>query len=120
MLADAIQELNFFVRGKSWHHHPTRGASDRVPPLLRISRPGGSVKSSQYFAEYWETAYFNKIDIMEVDGYDDRNRAFLQAFMARSTMTFAEAQPVLAAITSAHRAPIFLLSHSRIESLLTP
>lgn len=52
---------------------------------------------------------------MEVDEYDDRNRAFLQAFMARSTMTFAEAQPVLAAITSAHRAPIFLLSHSRIE-----
>lgn len=56
---------------------------------------------------------------MEVDGYDDRNRAFLQAFMARSTMTFAEAQPVLAAITTAHRTPIFLLSHSRIESSLT-
>ncbi|GAB1197193.1 Nse1 non-SMC component of SMC5-6 complex-domain-containing protein [Aspergillus pseudonomiae] len=33
-------------------------------------------------------------------GYDDSNRAFLQAFMARSTMTFAEARPVLAAIFS--------------------
>ncbi|EAW12229.1 non-structural maintenance of chromosomes element 1 family protein [Aspergillus clavatus NRRL 1] len=34
--------------------------------------------------------------------YSDSNRAFLQAFMARSTMTFAEAKPVLAAIFSAH------------------
>ncbi|KAE8377079.1 Nse1 non-SMC component of SMC5-6 complex-domain-containing protein [Aspergillus bertholletiae] len=33
-------------------------------------------------------------------GYDDSNRAFLQAFMARSTMTFAEARFVLAAIFS--------------------
>jgi hypothetical protein len=40
---------------------------------------------------------------METHGYDDRNRAFLQAFMARSTMTFEEAQPVLAAILSASR-----------------
>ncbi|KAJ5454161.1 uncharacterized protein N7458_005117 [Penicillium daleae] len=40
---------------------------------------------------------------MEVDGYNDSNRAFLQAFMARSTMTFEEAQPVLAAILSAHQ-----------------
>lgn len=42
---------------------------------------------------------------MDVD-YDDRNRAFLQAFMARSAMTFEEAQPVLAAILSAHRTHI--------------
>ncbi|KAJ6023907.1 hypothetical protein N7540_004704 [Penicillium herquei] len=34
--------------------------------------------------------------------YDDRNRAFLQAFMGRSSMTFEEAQPVLAAILSAY------------------
>ncbi|GKZ24793.1 hypothetical protein AbraIFM66951_001768 [Aspergillus brasiliensis] len=34
------------------------------------------------------------------DRYDDSNRAFLQAFMARSTMTFAQAKPVLAAIFS--------------------
>ncbi|CEJ61454.1 hypothetical protein PMG11_09987 [Penicillium brasilianum] len=40
---------------------------------------------------------------MEVNGYNDSNRAFLQAFMARSTMTFEEAQPVLAAILSAHQ-----------------
>ncbi|CAG8393255.1 unnamed protein product [Penicillium salamii] len=32
--------------------------------------------------------------------YDDRNRAFLQAFMGRSTLTFGDAQPVLAAILS--------------------
>ncbi|KAJ5551624.1 hypothetical protein N7535_000431 [Penicillium sp. DV-2018c] len=32
--------------------------------------------------------------------YDDSNRAFLQAFMARSAMTFAEARPILAAIMS--------------------
>ncbi|KAE8153497.1 Nse1 non-SMC component of SMC5-6 complex-domain-containing protein [Aspergillus avenaceus] len=38
----------------------------------------------------------------EDGGYDDSNRAFLQAFMARSTMTFAEARPVLAAIYSVH------------------
>jgi hypothetical protein len=33
-------------------------------------------------------------------GYNDSNRAFLQAFMARSSMTFDEARPVLAAIFS--------------------
>jgi hypothetical protein len=38
-------------------------------------------------------------------GYNDSNRAFLQAFMARSTMTFDEAKPVLAAIFSAQGAP---------------
>lgn len=38
---------------------------------------------------------------MAGDGYDDSNRAFIQAFMARSTMTFEEAKPVLAAILSA-------------------
>jgi hypothetical protein len=36
------------------------------------------------------------------DAYNDSNRAFLQAFMARSTMTFEEAKPILAAIFSAH------------------
>ncbi|KAF9885547.1 hypothetical protein FE257_012753 [Aspergillus nanangensis] len=37
---------------------------------------------------------------LDDDGYNDSNRAFLQAFMARSTMTFEEARPVLAAIFS--------------------
>ncbi|KAM5463247.1 hypothetical protein MauCBS54593_007657 [Microsporum audouinii] len=32
------------------------------------------------------------------DGYNDSHRAFLQAFMSRSTMTLEEAKPVLAAI----------------------
>ncbi len=37
----------------------------------------------------------------EITGhYDDGNRAFLQAFMARGTMTFKEARPILAAIFS--------------------
>ncbi|KAL4972230.1 Nse1 non-SMC component of SMC5-6 complex-domain-containing protein [Aspergillus desertorum] len=35
-------------------------------------------------------------------GYDDSNRAFLQALMARSTMTFSELKLVLAAILSVH------------------
>ncbi|KAL5356178.1 Nse1 non-SMC component of SMC5-6 complex-domain-containing protein [Aspergillus floccosus] len=34
------------------------------------------------------------------NGYNDSNRAFIQAFMARSSMTFDEARPVLAAIFS--------------------
>ncbi|KAI1214134.1 Nse1 non-SMC component of SMC5-6 complex-domain-containing protein [Annulohypoxylon truncatum] len=33
--------------------------------------------------------------------YDDSNRAFLQAFMARGTLTFAQARPILAAIFTA-------------------
>ncbi|KAJ5633182.1 DNA repair protein Nse1 [Penicillium lividum] len=37
------------------------------------------------------------------DSYNDSNRAFLQAFMGRSSMTFDEAQPVLAAILSVQR-----------------
>ncbi|CAI7659489.1 unnamed protein product [Penicillium pancosmium] len=39
---------------------------------------------------------------MDTDGYDDANRAFLQAFMARSSMTLEDAQPILAAILSTH------------------
>jgi hypothetical protein len=39
---------------------------------------------------------------MDADGYDDANRAFLQAFMARSSMTLEDAQPILAAILSTH------------------
>ena len=34
--------------------------------------------------------------------YNDSNRAFLQAFLARSTLTFDTAKPILAAIFSAH------------------
>lgn len=37
-------------------------------------------------------------DIGASGGYNDGNRAFLQAFMARGTMTFPEAQGVLAEI----------------------
>lgn len=40
----------------------------------------------------------------EQDGsqYNNSNRAFLQAFLARSTLTFDEAKPILAAIFSVH------------------
>ena len=34
--------------------------------------------------------------------YNNSNRAFLQAFIARSTLTFDEAKPILAAILTAH------------------
>lgn len=34
--------------------------------------------------------------------YNNSNRAFLQAFIARSTLTFEEAKPLLAAIFTAH------------------
>ena len=34
--------------------------------------------------------------------YNNSHRAFLQAFIARSTMTFDEAKPILAAILTEH------------------
>ena len=39
----------------------------------------------------------------DADGqYNNSNRAFIQAFIARSTLTFEEAKPLLAAIFTAH------------------
>lgn len=38
----------------------------------------------------------------EDSGYNNSNRAFLQAFIARSTLTLDEAKPILAAILTAH------------------
>ncbi|KIW16828.1 hypothetical protein PV08_04018 [Exophiala spinifera] len=37
-------------------------------------------------------------DIGDASGYDDSNRAFLQAFLARSVLTLTTAQPILAAL----------------------
>ena len=34
--------------------------------------------------------------------YTNSNRAFLQAFIGRSTLTFEEAKPLIAAISTAH------------------
>lgn len=34
--------------------------------------------------------------------YNDSNRAFLQAFLARGTLTFKEARPILSAIFTAY------------------
>ncbi|KAI1094875.1 Nse1 non-SMC component of SMC5-6 complex-domain-containing protein [Rostrohypoxylon terebratum] len=39
--------------------------------------------------------------------YDDSNRAFLQAFMARGTLTFKQARPILAAIFTAQEKMAF-------------
>ena len=48
---------------------------------------------------------------MEIDAaYDDSNRAFLQAFLARGTLTLAQACPILAAIFSIHGMPLELSS----------
>ncbi|MCJ1405488.1 hypothetical protein MMC11_008716 [Xylographa trunciseda] len=38
----------------------------------------------------------------EEEVYNNTNRAFLQAFLARSTLTYDEAKPILAAICTAH------------------
>ena len=38
----------------------------------------------------------------EDEVYNNTNRAFLQAFLARSTLTYDEAKPILAAIFTAH------------------
>ena len=37
--------------------------------------------------------------------YNNTNRAFLQALLARSTITYEEAKPILAAIFTAHGMP---------------
>lgn len=42
---------------------------------------------------------------MEDPDYGDGHRAFLQAFMARGTMTFRQARPILAAIETTTRTP---------------
>ena len=38
----------------------------------------------------------------EESQYNNSNRAFLQAFIARNPLTFEEAKPILASIFSAH------------------
>jgi hypothetical protein len=85
------------VRGhKSWH--PTRGASDRVTFNFFVHCLNSTISpisgDSQLLVPH--------LNSMDNASYNDCNRAFLQAFMARSSMTFEEAQPVLAAIFSAH------------------
>ena len=41
----------------------------------------------------------------EEDAYNNSHRAFLQAFLARSVLTFDEIKPILAAILSVHGTP---------------
>lgn len=55
-------------------------------------------------------------DNIDDDGYDDMNRAFLQAFMARASMTVEEATNVLAAIFSVNGSPP---SHALFMSWVT-
>ncbi|KAI9785418.1 MAG: hypothetical protein M1816_000433 [Peltula sp. TS41687] len=42
------------------------------------------------------------MDVDETAQYNDSNRAFLQAFLARGSLTFKEARPILAAIFTAY------------------
>ncbi len=49
--------------------------------------------------------------------YDDSNRAFLQAFLARSTLTLEAAKPVLAAIFSVHEGREVLPNDITVEDL---
>ena len=49
--------------------------------------------------------------------YDDSNRAFLQAFLARSTLTFDTAKPILAAIFSAHEGREVLVNDVTLDDL---
>jgi len=49
------------------------------------------------------------------DSYTNSNRAFLQAFLARSTLTFEEAKPILAAISTAHGIAILQFSPDRVN-----
>ena len=49
--------------------------------------------------------------------YDDSNRAFLQAFLARSTLTLETAKPVLAAIYSVHEGREVLPNDITVEDL---
>lgn len=51
-------------------------------------------------------------------GYNDSNRAFLQAFMARSTLTFDEAKPVLAAIFTAHGSSNIVFFHENASVII--
>lgn len=37
---------------------------------------------------------------MDESDYNDSNRAFLQAFLARGSLTFEDAKPILAAVFS--------------------
>jgi non-structural maintenance of chromosomes element 1 len=49
--------------------------------------------------------------------YNDSNRAFLQAFLSRSTLTFDTAKPILAAIFSAHEGREVLANDVTIDDL---
>jgi hypothetical protein len=54
---------------------------------------------------------------VDADGYNDGNRAFLQAFFARGQMTLKEGQKILAAIFSVQEGRPFS-SRSAISDLL--
>ena len=46
--------------------------------------------------------------------WNDTNRAFLQAFMARSTLTLEQAKPLIATILTAYGMPFAFDSHLEI------
>ena len=102
-------------RTQAWHPAPiTRGLAARPPArqsrrIISLSRPDPSphclaptIKIQFHLTPQSSTPQTprpNPPNTNKMD-YDDSNRAFLQAFMARSTLTFSEAKPILAAIYS--------------------
>lgn len=81
----------------SWH--PTTRVA--IPTSLFF---GGTLSKTSHCTALLDEFYekTKMADNAGVTEYNDSNRAFLQAFMAYSSMTFEEARPVLAAIFSAH------------------
>ncbi len=52
--------------------------------------------------------------------YNNTNRAFLQAFLARSTLTFDEAKPIIASILRVHGEPPHLNPYNPQPLTYTP
>ena len=81
----------------SWH--PTTRVAIPTPLFFSVT-----LSRTEHCIAFLDEIYeqIGMADNVGVVGYNDSNRAFLQAFMAHSSMTFEEARPVLAAIFSAH------------------
>lgn len=89
---------------------PTRRVSASIRPSICVNTallPFTTIGAS-------ELASLNMADDAESQ-YNNSNRAFLQAFIARSTLTFEEAKPLLAAIFTAHGESLGPSSNARID-----
>ena len=87
---------------RSTHKHLWATASGRSPPKAAPSaRVAGKIvwlHQADPGNAWLSTA---SMEDVEDDAYDNRYRAFLQAFIARSILTFEEAKPILASIFGA-------------------